>query len=407
MGGLTNLRPNHGQPPRGTTELVPDKRKGILAGALFVLLFVSVLAVSTIIAAPPASASTDSQIRLAVAQWWGNANADPCADFYDYACGNYQRWNSQPTRYVHCPRHAHSYSAHTSAPGISSLTCVFQCPVSDAEKCSGHECGHAADSKRLGLVRGYVLPPSVFLARRVTALTRCRLQGGASFRASPLKLGFETSTFTPSSTRSTTRSGAPVAERSSRMTLSPSPSPLPLGKSTSAAPPSTVAPFPHTAPACRLTRRCTPCTSTTAMIADTIDTINAWIVDVGIDVWFLDAGTGLTALFENQTVANQTLHDQIDDLVSSAPPPPTPLSPRAPPPTPLLFLSSARPVAHTPRRDIIARGFRIPRTRICSRRGSSKRSSGGWRPPSRCSTRPSFVQWGCGTPPAPRPAATK
>ena len=70
-----------------------DKRKSLLASCLFFLLFVCVLAVSTVLDRYPDQADLDSPttVRRAVARWWGNATVDPCADFYNYSCQRYRR----------------------------------------------------------------------------------------------------------------------------------------------------------------------------------------------------------------------------------------------------------------------------------------------------------------------------
>ena len=70
-----------------------DKRKSILASCLFFLLFVSVLAVSTIIGGYPGKSDlqSPSTIRRAVARWWGNASVDPCVNFYNFSCQRYTK----------------------------------------------------------------------------------------------------------------------------------------------------------------------------------------------------------------------------------------------------------------------------------------------------------------------------
>lgn len=70
-----------------------DKRKSILASCLFFLLFVSVLAVSTIIGGYPGKADLESPstIRRAVARWWGNASVEPCVNFYNFSCQRYTK----------------------------------------------------------------------------------------------------------------------------------------------------------------------------------------------------------------------------------------------------------------------------------------------------------------------------
>lgn len=77
--------------PRDEAEFQGDKRKSVLASGLFFLLFVSVLAVSTIIGQYPDSADlrSPSTVRRAVANWYSNQTVDPCVDFYNFSCQRY------------------------------------------------------------------------------------------------------------------------------------------------------------------------------------------------------------------------------------------------------------------------------------------------------------------------------
>jgi hypothetical protein len=70
-----------------------DKRKATLASCLFFLMFVAVLAVSTILGGAGDRADLDSPStqRRAVARWWGNSTVDPCVNFYNYSCQGYER----------------------------------------------------------------------------------------------------------------------------------------------------------------------------------------------------------------------------------------------------------------------------------------------------------------------------
>lgn len=89
--------------PRGRTQLCPrsgeagledgDRRKSMLAGCLFFLLFISVIAVSTILGRAGDTNDLDdpTTLRRAVAVWWGNKSVDPCVDFYNYSCQGYER----------------------------------------------------------------------------------------------------------------------------------------------------------------------------------------------------------------------------------------------------------------------------------------------------------------------------
>ena len=77
----------------GEGERKGDHTKATLATCLFFVMFVSVLAVSTILDGAGDTADLDdpSTQRRAVARWWGNETVDPCANFYNYSCQGYTR----------------------------------------------------------------------------------------------------------------------------------------------------------------------------------------------------------------------------------------------------------------------------------------------------------------------------
>lgn len=65
-----------------------DHRKAILSATLFFVLFVSVLAISTIV---PPSWNTSTSDRIIVAKLMGNDTQNTCTQTYNWSCQNYER----------------------------------------------------------------------------------------------------------------------------------------------------------------------------------------------------------------------------------------------------------------------------------------------------------------------------